>query len=151
MSSINKVILVGRVGKDPAVRSMNNGDKVASFSLATGESWKDKNTGERKESTDWHNIVVYNDHIVKVVESYVKKGSLIGIEGQVKTRKYQDQGGADRYVTEVVLQKFRGELTLLGSKGDGGNGGEPNGESSGGKPKAQSRPAATDLDDDIPF
>jgi single-strand DNA-binding protein len=115
--SVNKVILIGNVGKDPDIRSFANGGKVANFSLATSESWKDKQTGERKEKTDWHNIAVFNDGLVGVIERYVKKGSKLYIEGQLKTRKWQDRDGTDRYTTEVVLQGFGGTLTLLDSQG----------------------------------
>ena len=114
--SINKVILIGNVGKDPEVRRMTSGDMVVSFSVATSESWKDKNTGERKEKTEWHNVVIFNEGIAKVAESYVKKGSKVYIEGALQTRKWQDKDGADKYTTEIVLQKFRGELQLLDSK-----------------------------------
>ena len=121
--SVNKVILVGNLGKDPEVRRLNSGDQVVSFSLATSESWRDKTTGERKERTEWHNVVIFNDNIGKIVEQYCKKGSKVYVEGQLQTRKWQDQSGQDRYTTEVVLQRFRGELTLLDSRG-GGAGGE---------------------------
>lgn len=114
--SLNRVILVGRVGKDPELRSFNNGGRIANFSLATSERWKDKNTGERKEKTEWTNIVVSGDGLVGVVERFVRKGSQIGIEGKLQTRKYQDRDGNDRYVTEVVVSGFGGDLTLLDSK-----------------------------------
>lgn len=115
MSSINKTILLGRVGKDPEIRAMNNGDKVANFSIATSESWKDKSTGEKKEKTEWHNVVVWGG-LVSIVESYVKKGSRIYVEGQSRTRKWQDTSGVDKYTTEVVLQGFGANLVLLDSK-----------------------------------
>lgn len=118
--SVNKVILVGNLGADPEIRRMNSGDQVASLRIATSESWRDKNTGERKEKTEWHSIVIFNDNLVKVVEQYVKKGSKIYIEGQLQTRKWQDQNGNDRYTTEIVLQKYRGELQMLDSRGEGG-------------------------------
>ncbi len=113
--SVNKVILVGNLGKDPKVANLNSGDKVVSFTLATSETWKDKNTGERREKTEWHNIVVFNENIGRIVEQYCKKGTKVYLEGQLQSRKYTDQSGAERYTTEVVLQRFRGELTLLDS------------------------------------
>ena len=119
MASINKVILIGRLGKDPETRSMNNGGEVVSFSLATSESWNVKGSGERKEKSEWHNIVIFNEGIGKIAKQYLRKGSQCYLEGQLQTRKWTDQNGNDKYTTEVVLQKFRGELTLLDSKGDG--------------------------------
>ena len=115
MSSVNKVILIGRVGKDPEVRRMQSGDAVVSFSLATSESWKDKATGERKDKTEWHDVVIFNEGIAKVAEAYVRKGSKVYIEGQLQTREWE-QDGQKRRRTEVVLQRFRGELTLIDSK-----------------------------------
>ena len=115
--SVNKVILVGRLGKDPVIRSMGSGDRVASFGLATSETWKDKASGERKEKTEWHNIVIFNDGIAKIAEQYLKKGSNVYIEGALQTRKWTDQQGVEKYSTEVVLQKFKGEMTLLDSAG----------------------------------
>ena len=117
MSSVNKVTLLGNVGKDPEIRNMQSGDRVATFSVATSESWKSKN-GEKKEKTQWHNIVVFNQPLIKVIESYVTKGSKIYLEGQLETRKYTDNNGVDKYVTEVVLKPYRGEIVLLGSKGE---------------------------------
>ena len=111
--SVNKVILVGNLGKDPEVRRLNSGDQVVNFSVATSETWRDKNSGERKERTEWHNVVIFNENLGKVAEQYCKKGTKVYIEGQLQTRKWQDQSGADRYTTEVVLQRFRGELQLL--------------------------------------
>lgn len=111
--SVNKVILIGNIGRDPEVRHTQNGDPIVSFSLATAESWRDKSTGERKEKTEWHNVVIFNDKIGKIAEQYCKKGSKVYLEGQLQTRKWQDKEGTDRYSTEVVLQRFRGELTLL--------------------------------------
>jgi single-strand DNA-binding protein len=165
--SVNKVILVGNLGKDPKVANLNSGDRVVSFTLATSETWKDKNSGERREKTEWHNIVVYNENIGRIVEQYCKKGTKVYLEGQLQTRKYTDQSGVEKYTTEVVLQRFRGELTLLDSRG----GGEGREESGGGErsyggssersfgrsaPAAERRPAlagggAPDMDDDIPF
>ncbi|MDR3514709.1 MAG: single-stranded DNA-binding protein [Azospirillaceae bacterium] len=117
--SVNKVILIGNLGKDPEIRSMQNGGRVASFSVATSEQWKDKASGERKERTEWHRVVVFNDNLVGIVERYVKKGSRIYVEGQLETRKYTDSSGAERYATEVVLRQFRGEITLLDRVGEG--------------------------------
>ena len=108
--SVNKVILVGNLGKDPEVRRLNSGDQVVNFSLATSETWRDKTSGERKERTEWHNVVIFNENLGKVAEQYCKKGSKVYVEGQLQTRKWQDQSGNDRYTTEVVLQRFRGEL-----------------------------------------
>ena len=115
MSSVNKVILLGNLGKDPDIRSMQSGKKMASFSIATSKRWKDRNTQEQKENTSWHNIVVFNEGLVDVIEKYVKKGSKIYVEGELSTRKYQDKDGNDRYTTEVVLQGYNSNLTMLGS------------------------------------
>ncbi|MBV8104937.1 MAG: single-stranded DNA-binding protein [Hyphomicrobiales bacterium] len=117
--SVNKVILIGNLGKDPEVRRLNSGDQVVSFSVATSETWRDKTSGERKERTEWHNVVIFNENLGKVAEQYCKKGTKVYIEGQLQTRKWQDQSGQDRYTTEVVLQRFRGELQLLDSRGGG--------------------------------
>ena len=143
MSSINKVILIGNVGKDPEIRSTQSGSKIANLSLATSESWKDKQTGERQERTEWHRVVVFGDGLVRVIENYVKKGSKLYVEGQLQTRKWQDQSGNDRYSTEVVLQGYGGTITLLDSKRDGAQdaGGHDAGFGSG----------ASALDDEIPF
>jgi single-strand DNA-binding protein len=164
--SLNKVMLIGNVGKDPEVRSFANGGKVCSFSLATSENWKDKNSGERREKTDWHNISIFNENLVRIVEQYVKKGSKLYIEGSLQTRKWQDQSGADRYTTEVVLQNFNGTLVLLDGRGEGGGGSRgggsdynqddaPRGNFGGGAARGggASRPSAfdSDLDDDVPF
>ncbi|MGB9153148.1 MAG: single-stranded DNA-binding protein, partial [Alphaproteobacteria bacterium] len=113
--SVNKVILVGNLGKDPEIRAFQNGGRIASFSIATSENWKDKTTGERKEKTQWHNISVKNDRLIEVIERYVKKGSKLYIEGQLESRKYTDKDGVEKYITEVVLGPFRGELTMLDS------------------------------------
>lgn len=139
--SVNKVILVGRLGKDPVARSMGSGDKVVSFSLATSESWRDKATGERKEKTEWHNVVIFNENLAKIAEQYVKKGSNIYIEGALQTRKWTDQSGVEKYTTEVVLQRFRGELTLLDSRNSGGaalEGGDDYGSERGGSDRGGS-------------
>jgi single-strand DNA-binding protein len=158
--SVNKVILVGNLGRDPEVRRMNSGDPVVNLSVATSEQWRDKNTGERREKTEWHRVVIFNDQLAKVAENYLKKGMKVYIEGQLQTRKWTDQNGQEKYSTEVVLQKFRGELQMLDGKGEGGGsyggGGESfgGGESRGGSrsmegPKEDFRNA--DLDDEIPF
>ena len=163
--SVNKVILIGNLGKDPKVANLNSGDRVVSFTLATSESWKDKNTGERKERTEWHNVVIFNENIGKIAEQYCKKGSKVYVEGQIQSRKYTDQSGVEKYITEIVLTRFRGELTLLDSRNAGGEGREsfPASEeraSSGFNraPAAERRPAlsnggggAGEIDDDIPF
>lgn len=157
--SVNKVILIGNVGKDPEVRQFQNGGQVASFSLATSETWKDKNTGERKEKTEWHNISILSEGLVRVVQSYVKKGSKLYIEGQLETRKWQDKEGNDRYTTEVVLRGFNGTLTMLDSRNEGGGarGNFDQGSSygnQGGGARSMSGPAESfsqDLDDEIPF
>ncbi len=165
-ASVNKVILIGNLGKDPKISTLNSGDRVVNFTLATSESWKDKNSGERREKTEWHNIVVYNDNISRVVEQYCKKGSKVYLEGQLQTRKYTDQSGVEKYTTEIVLQRFRGELTLLDSRsGEGreGGGGEERAPSFGRSSPVERRPAPVggggggqggghaDMDDDIPF
>ncbi len=126
--SVNKVIIVGNLGRDPEVRSFQNGGKVVNLRIATSETWRDKASGERKERTEWHSVAIFNEALGKIAEQYLKKGSTVYIEGQLETRKWQDQSGADRYTTEVVLRQFRGELTLLGgrdgaSSGGGGGGG----------------------------
>jgi single-strand DNA-binding protein len=164
--SVNKVILVGNLGKDPEVRRLGSGDPVVNLSLATSESWKDKATGERKEKTEWHRVVIFNENLARVAEQYLRKGSKVYIEGKLETRKWQDQSGQDRYSTEIVLQRFRGELVLLDSRGGGGGGGGgedfgggyESGGSSGfggsGGSRPQQRPAPafdSDLDDDVPF
>ncbi len=155
--SVNKVILVGYVGRDPEIRSTQDGTKVANLSLATSETWRDKNSGERKERTEWHRVVIFNERLVDVVEKYVKKGAKLYIEGALQTRKWTDNTGAEKYTTEVVLQRFRGDLTMLDSRGGGGGGmggGAPDdmGPSSGGG-MGGGRPSGGggDLDDEIPF
>jgi len=162
--SVNKVILIGNLGKDPKISRLNSGDQVVSFSLATSETWRDKQSGERKEKTEWHNVVVFNENIGKVVEQYCKKGTKVYLEGQLQTRKWTDQSGVEKYTTEIVLQKFRGELTLLDSR-NGGEGRESfgasearpsTGASFGRSSPVDKRPAlagggAGDIDDDIPF
>jgi single-strand DNA-binding protein len=156
--SVNKVILVGNLGRDPEIRSTQSGIRVANLSLATSESWKDKNSGERQEKTEWHRVVIFNERLVEVAEKYLRKGSKIYIEGQLQTRKWQDQSGQDKYSTEVVLNRFRGELTMLDSRRDSEGGAEYGGAASTGQAGGQTeaaQPAAVgaggDLDDEIPF
>lgn len=144
--SVNKAIVVGNLGRDPEIRSMQDGTRVANLSLATSETWKDKNSGERKERTEWHRITIFNPPLVDVAERFLKKGSKVYIEGSLQTRKWTDQAGVEKYSTEIVLQKFRGELTMLDSRSGGGSD-EPD-ES---EPPSASRPATPELDDDIPF
>ncbi|MDW6021354.1 single-stranded DNA-binding protein [Mesorhizobium sp. BAC0120] len=119
--SVNKVILIGNLGADPEIRRLNSGDPVVNLRVATTETWRDKNSGERKDRTEWHSVVIFNDNLAKVAEQYLKKGAKVYIEGQLQTRKWQDQNGQDRYTTEVVLQKFRGELQMLDTRGQGGD------------------------------
>jgi single-strand DNA-binding protein len=177
--SVNKVILIGNLGRDPEIRTLGSGDRVANLRIATSETWRDRQSGERKEKTEWHSVVIFNENIVKVAESYLKKGSTVYVEGALQTRKYTDQSGAERYSTEIVLQKFRGELTMLGGRGGaegamgdeggygggrggylgggGGGGGDYGGGRGGGF--SPGRPAQGgggpkenfDLDDEIPF
>src|SRR6476646_10867708 len=129
--SVNKVILVGNLGADPEIRRLNSGEPVVNIRIATSESWRDKNSGERKEKTEWHNVVIFNEGIAKVAEQYLKKGMKVYVEGQLQTRKWQDQTGADKYTTEVVLQRFRGELQMLDARGQG-EGGQVSSYSGGG-------------------
>src|SRR5882757_3535337 len=143
--SVNKVILVGNLGKDPEIRTLNSGDRVANLRIATSESWRDKASGERKEKTEWHSVVIFNENLVKVAENYLKKGSTVYIEGALQTRKYE-QNGVEKYSTEIVLQKFRGELTMLGGRGAGDFGGGRAAPASGPRESF-----AADLDDEIPF
>ncbi|ADV13170.1 single-stranded DNA-binding protein [Mesorhizobium ciceri] len=169
--SVNKVILVGNLGADPEIRRLNSGEPVVNIRIATSESWRDKNSGERKEKTEWHNVVIFNEGIAKVAEQYLKKGMKVYVEGQLQTRKWQDQTGADKYTTEVVLQKFRGELQMLDARGqgEGGQVGGYTGGSSRGSDFGQSSPSegfnrggggaksgggggsSRELDDEIPF
>ena len=131
--SVNKVIIVGNLGRDPEVRSFQNGGKVVNLRIATSETWRDKSSGERKERTEWHSVAIFNENLAKVAEQYLKKGSKVYIEGQLETRKWQDQSGQDRYTTEVVLRQYRGELTILdGRDGGGGSGGGAGGGDFGG-------------------
>jgi len=167
--SVNKVILVGNLGRDPEVRTMQDGSPVVNLSIATSETWRDKNTGERREKTEWHRVVIFNENLAKVAQNYLKKGSTVYVEGQLQTRKWTDQSGQEKYSTEVVLQRFRGELTMLGGRGDnqgggfgdsqsgygggqsqgGGFGGGQSGSQAGGA--AAPMGGAADLDDEIPF
>lgn len=143
--SVNKVILIGNLGADPEIRAMGSGDRIANLRVATSESWRDKSTGERKERSEWHRVVIFNEHLVKVAESYLRKGSKVYLEGAIQTRKWTDQAGVEKYSTEIVLQKFRGELVLLDGRSEGGGGG-----SSG----PADEPAKDDWSDDgdqIPF
>lgn len=150
--SVNKVILIGNLGADPEIRTLNSGDRVANLRVATSESWRDRGSGEKKERTEWHRVVIFNDNLVKVAENYLRKGSKVYLEGAIQTRKWQDQSGQEKYSTEVVLQKFRGELTMLDGKGEGGSSGD---DYFSGSPRAQpSGPRedfSADLDDEIPF
>ena len=161
--SVNKVILIGNLGRDPEFRSMQDGTRLANMSLATSETWRDKNSGERRERTEWHRVVVFNDHLVDVIEKYLRKGSKIYVEGQLQTRKWTDNQGQEKYSTEVVLQRYRGELTMLDGRQDGGGGdysgssagggsggGDFSGSGSGGG-SAPPQSGGGDLDDDIPF
>jgi single-strand DNA-binding protein len=159
--SVNKVILVGNLGADPEVRRLGSGEPVVNLRIATSETWRDKATGERREKTEWHTVVIFNENLAKVAEQYLKKGSKVYLEGQLQTRKWQDKTGADRYSTEIVLQRYRGEMTLLDGRGDGGGRGEMEDRSGGSEfgrsAPMERRPAmagggrAADLDDDIPF
>lgn len=175
--SVNKVTLIGNLGKDPEARSFANGGKVVSFTVATSENWRDKASGERKEKTEWHNVSIFSEGLAKVAEQYLKKGSKVYLEGQLETRKWQDQSGNDRYSTDVVLRQFNSSMVLLDGRGGGGSeggggygggqrsggggdggfddGGFGSGGYGGGKSGAQSRPQPaafnSDLDDDVPF
>ncbi|QBK30831.1 single-stranded DNA-binding protein [Roseitalea porphyridii] len=166
--SVNKVILVGNLGADPEIRRLNSGDPVVNLSVATSEQWRDKQSGERRERTEWHRVVIFNENLAKVAENYLKKGSKVYVEGQLQTRKWTDQNGQDRYSTEVVLQRFRGELQMLDSRADaegggygrgqGGYGGDRVGQGSGGIDRGSGQGGqdggndfVRDLDDEIPF
>ena len=171
--SVNKVILVGNLGRDPEVRTFSNGGKVVNLRIATSETWRDRQSGERKERTEWHSVAIYNENLAKIAEQYLKKGSKVYIEGQLQTRKWTDQSGQERYTTEIVLQRFRGELTILdsrneGGRGEGGDYGAEGGSDFGASGPMESRaparssaraPASSaptggfsqEIDDDIPF
>jgi single-strand DNA-binding protein len=151
--SVNKVILVGNLGADPEIRTLNSGDRVANLRLATSETWRDRQSGERKERTEWHRVVIFNDNLVKVAESYLRKGAKVYLEGALQTRKWTDQSGQEKYSTEVVLQKFRGELTMLDGRGGGDD--DAAGFSGGGFQRRESTGPrenfSADMDDEIPF
>jgi len=163
--SINKVILVGNLGADPEVRTFQNGGKVCNLRIATSETWKDKNTGERREKTEWHTVAIFSDGLVRIAEQFLKKGSKVYIEGQLQTRKWQDQSGNDRYSTEVVLQGFNGTLVMLDARGSGGGGGgdygggqqggygggQSGGDYGGGQQDGGQSGGGGNIDDDIPF
>ena len=146
--SVNKVILVGNLGRDPEVRRLTSGDPVVNLSVATSESWRDKASGERKERTEWHRVVIFNENLAKVAEQYLRKGSKVYIEGALQTRKYTDKDGAEKYTTEIVLQKYRGELTMLDGRGESDRSERPAmaGASEGGRSFERA-----ELDDEIPF
>lgn len=144
--SVNKVILVGNLGRDPEARTFANGGKVVNLRIATSETWRDKASGERRERTEWHSVAIFNEALGRVAEQYLRKGSKVYIEGQLETRKWQDQSGQDRYSTEVVLRPYRSELTLLDGRGEGGGSSDDQGGSFGG-----GRDSAGQLDDEIPF
>jgi single-strand DNA-binding protein len=158
--SVNKVILVGNLGADPEARTMQNGEEVVNMRVATSETWNDKASGERKEKTEWHNVVIWNQNLAKIAKQYCRKGTKLYLEGQLQTRKWQDQSGQDRYTTEVVLNRFKGELTLLSGRGEGGAVGDGGGDyeapraASGGGGAGRTRAPTRnnqDPDDDIPF
>lgn len=154
--SVNKAIIVGNLGRDPEIRTLNSGEKVANLTVATSESWKDKSTGERKEKTEWHRVSIFNENIVKVAENYLKKGSTVYIEGSLQTRKWTDQAGVEKYSTEIVLQRFNGVLTMLGGKPESGpdrsssDDDYSSGFAAGGNKPFPSK-ESYDLNDDIPF
>jgi single-strand DNA-binding protein len=147
MASVNKAILVGNLGKDPEVRRMTSGEPMCTFTMATSESWRDKASGERKEKTEWHRVVIFNENLAKIAEQYLRKGSKVYIEGQLQTRKWTDKDGQEKYTTEVVLSRFRGELVLLDSRGEGSGAGRAMASAGG---AAQNFDRA-ELDDEIPF
>ena len=165
--SVNKVILIGNLGAEPEIRTLNSGDRVANLRIATSETWRDRGSGERKERTEWHRVVIFNDNLVKVAENYLRKGSKVYVEGSLQTRKWTDQSGQERFSTEVVLQKFRGELTMLDGRGEGASSapaggddygygaGSSGGYGGGGAPRPQGggprEDFSHDLDDEIPF
>jgi single-strand DNA-binding protein len=150
--SVNKVILIGNLGRDPEVRSFPSGGKVCNLRIATSETWRDKQSGERKERTEWHSVAIFSEPLVRVAEQYLKKGSKVYVEGQLETRKWQDKEGQDRYTTEVVLRPYRSELTMLDGRGEGGGGGyDDRGGAGGGASGGGSSGFNTDIDDEIPF
>ncbi|PRX32677.1 single-strand DNA-binding protein [Meinhardsimonia xiamenensis] len=154
--SVNKVIILGNLGRDPEVRTFQNGGKVCNLRVATSERWRDRNTGEMRERTEWHSVAIYNENLARIAEQYLRKGSKVYLEGQLETRKWQDQSGQDRYTTEIVLRPYRGELVLIDSRGEGGGGGyvEDQGGYGGGAGGGFGGPGPApvgDLDDEIPF
>lgn len=154
--SVNKVILIGNLGRDPEIRTMQSGGKVCNLSIATSERWRDRGSGEQQERTEWHRVVIFDDRIVDVAERYLRKGAKVYLEGELQTRKWQDQSGQERYSTEVVLRKFRGQLTMLDSRGGGSDSGPYGGSDSGpygggGGGGPSDGPPPNELDDDIPF
>ncbi|HZB93034.1 MAG TPA: single-stranded DNA-binding protein [Stellaceae bacterium] len=164
--SVNKVILIGNLGRDPEIRSTQEGTRIANLSVATSENWRDKGTGERRERTEWHRVVVFNDRLVEVIEKYLKKGAKVYLEGALQTRKWTDNSGQERYTTEIVLQRYRGELTMLDGRGGGGEGyaeeapaeeyaaagsGRGGGSASASGGRTERRAPVQELDDEIPF
>jgi single-strand DNA-binding protein len=157
--SVNKVILVGNLGRDPEVRTFQNGGKVCNLRIATSENWKDRATGERKERTEWHSVAIFNENLARIAEQYLRKGSKVYLEGQLETRKWQDQSGQDRYSTEVVLRAIGSQMVLLDGRGEGGERGQMDDRSGmdsygggyGGDDRRSPAPARSDLDDEIPF
>ena len=149
--SVNKVVLVGNLGRDPEVRRLSSGDPVVNLSVATSESWRDKATGEKKERTEWHRVVIFNENLAKVAEQYLRKGSKVYLEGQLQTRKYTDKDGAEKYSTEIVLQKFRGELTMLDGRGDSDRSDRSERQPAMAGAHENGRGFERDLDDEIPF
>ncbi len=160
--SVNKVILVGNLGRDPEVRTSQDGSKIVNLNIATSESWKDRSSGERKEKTEWHRVVIFNPNLADIAERYLRKGSSVYVEGALQTRKWTDQSGQEKYSTEVVIGRFKGELTLLGGRGEGGGGGYDDGNRQGGGGGGrqgggtgggggQTWEPPADLDDEIPF
>jgi|TARA_R110000782_G_scaffold20468_1_gene55239 single-strand DNA-binding protein len=141
--SVNKVILIGNLSKDPEVRSMQDGKTIVNFSIATSENWKDKSSGESREKTEWHRVVIFNEHLAKVAQNYLKKGSKVYLEGQLQTRKWTDQSGVEKYTTEVVLQRFKGELTMLDGRSEERVGNEVQNKTEA--------PPSNNMDDEIPF
>ena len=158
--SVNKVIIIGNLGRDPEVRTFQNGGKVCNLRIATSENWKDRNTGERRERTEWHSVAIFSEPLARVAEQYLRKGSKVYIEGQLETRKWQDQNGQDRYSTEVVLRPYTSTLTMLDGRGEGSGGGSYGGDTGGGYgngggydsgPAGNSGVGSRDMDDEIPF
>ncbi|MAP94222.1 MAG: single-stranded DNA-binding protein [Ponticaulis sp.] len=152
--SVNKVILVGNLGRDPEIRSMPSGGSIANLSVATSESWRDRNSGERREKTEWHRVVIFSEGLVKIAEQYLRKGSTVYVEGQLETRKWQDQNGNDKYSTEIVLRNFNSTLTMLGGRDSQGGGGGRMDDGGYGAPRQMDGPKqdfSQDMDDEIPF